>query len=226
MKDRIKTAAIIYSRSDSTRLPKKAFLPFGKTNLISHVAERASYINVDEIILATTDRDCDAQYDSILDDGHLNKTKKIKIFRGSCDDVVSRTIAALNKHKIDRFCRINGDCPFFPYNHINNFLYNTNFSFINNIRHRSFPYGLSIEILDTNFYIENSKNVDEHFKEHVTQHLYNHDKFFREKCISLKEVNRNYILNRDRFVIDTADDYNFWVERLASDSIKTNTIFL
>ena len=111
MNNKIKTAALVYSRSDSTRLPRKAFLPFGNTNLISYVLERAIHLNVDEIILATTDRACDDEYLSVLKN---KKFSDIKIFRGSCDNVVKRTLEALNENKIDRFCRINGDCPFFP----------------------------------------------------------------------------------------------------------------
>jgi spore coat polysaccharide biosynthesis protein SpsF (cytidylyltransferase family) len=223
MDKNIKTAALIYSRSDSTRLPRKAFLPFGNTNLILHVIERAINLNVDEIILATTDRLCDDEYQSIFDN---NKFKNIKIFRGSCNNVVHRTIQALKENKIDRFCRINGDCPFFPYNHINDYMHNTKFCFINNIRQRTFPYGISIEILDTEYYVNNSHNVDKIYQEHVTQHLYIKEQSNVEKCLLLEEINKNYNENIDRYVIDTIEDYNFWKNKIANDSLNPNKIFL
>lgn len=223
MNNIIKTAALVYSRSDSTRLPRKAFLPFGNTNLISYVLERAIHLNVDEIILATTDRACDDEYLSVLKN---KKFSDIKIFRGSCDNVVKRTLEALNENKIDRFCRINGDCPFFPYNHINNYIHNMDFEFINNIRERTFPYGISIEILNTKFYKYNSNNVDINFQEHVTQHLYDKEKFILEKCLLLDEVNKDYSENIDRYVIDTSQDYNFWTDKVTTDSLKPDKIFL
>ena len=112
----MKTAALIYSRSDSKRLPGKAFLSFGDRKLISHVLIRADLLDVDEIILATTERACDDQYEDLKRNVDKETEKQVKIFRGNCDDVVDRTISALSVNNIDRFCRINGDCPFFPYN--------------------------------------------------------------------------------------------------------------
>ena len=226
MINEMKTAAIVYSRSDSTRLPKKAFLPLGQISLISHVLLRSCKLNVDQIILATTNRSCDDEYEQLLKSDELKGVKNINIFRGSCDNVVKRTIDALAANQIDRFCRINGDCPFFPYNHINNFIDNKKFSFINNIRYRSFPYGISIEILDTEFYLNNSKNVKKEYQEHVTQHLYKHDKFLNEKCLFLNEINQEYFETTRSYVIDTVDDYNFWSKKVKTDSLKPDTILL
>ena len=53
------SAAIVYARTDSERLPQKALRPFAGTNLISHVLRRACRLDVDRIILATTTRSCD-----------------------------------------------------------------------------------------------------------------------------------------------------------------------
>ena len=100
------------------------------------------------------------------------------------------------------------------------------YEFINNIRERTFPYGISIEILNTKFYKHNSNNVDKNFQEHVTQHLYNREKFVLEKCLLLDEINKGYSENIDRYVIDTSQDYNFWTDKIITDSLKPDKIFL
>ena len=130
------------------------------------------------------------------------------------------------KTKLTGFVELMGTVPFFPYNHINNYIHNMDFEFINNIRERTFPYGISIEILNTKFYKYNSNNVDINFQEHVTQHLYDKEKFISERCLLLDEVNKDYSENIDRYVIDTSQDYNFWTDKVANDSLKPDKIFL
>lgn len=222
----MKTAALIYSRSDSKRLPSKAFLSFGNRKLISHVLIRAGLLDVDEIILATTDRACDDQYEDLKKQVNQETRKQVKIFRGNCDDVVDRTISALRVNNIDRFCRINGDCPFFPYNIINEYMEQHSYPFINNLRERSFPYGMSVEILDSEFYINNSKDVEKNEREHTTLHLYRQNFFKQEKLINMNKLNLKNNSEIDRFVIDTKEDYEFWVGKIDELSLKVDSIFI
>ena len=49
-------AAIVYARSDSTRLTRKAFRSFGDNTLLEHVILRANQLSVDAVVLATSDR--------------------------------------------------------------------------------------------------------------------------------------------------------------------------
>ena len=53
------SAAIIYARQDSSRLPNKIFSKISKYSILECLLNRSKYLNVDMIILATTDRKLD-----------------------------------------------------------------------------------------------------------------------------------------------------------------------
>lgn len=204
------SAAIVYARTDSERLPQKALRPFAGTNLISHVLRRACRLDVDRIILATTTRSCDdvlVQHVKALNKEN-EYCREIDAFRGDCDDVVQRTKDALSRFGVRRFARINGDCPFFPVAALNGALHDMQYQFINNIRLRNWPYGMAVEVLDADFYLQESEFVSADLREHTTAHLYRCAKYPLEKNLAPIETPNNSPARR--FTIDTKEEYECW----------------
>ena len=74
--------------------------------MISHLIERLKSITFfDEIILATTNNKIDDKFVNIA------KKHKIKIFRGSEENVKLRVLQAAKKFSADVICNVTGDCP-------------------------------------------------------------------------------------------------------------------
>lgn len=207
-------AAIVYARSDSTRLPRKAFRSFGDNTLLEHVILRANQLSVDAVVLATSDRLVDDEIAKLGMNLQNKSGKKILIHRSSFNDCVQRTKNAIMEYDISRFCRINGDSPFFPIALTNKYITNKSYKFYNNIRNRSYPYGLSVEIVDSNFYFEKSVNVADHQVEHTTAHLYADAKYQEEYLITDSISPLHVCDETTRYVVDTQEDYTFWISQI------------
>ena len=107
--------AVIYTRTNSKRLRNKALLKIYKNKcLIEKVVENTLKIkSIKNIIVATTNSNKDKIFEQVL------KKYKIKIFYGSTNNLIDRTIKCSKKYKFDYFVRICGDRPFFSYTYIN-----------------------------------------------------------------------------------------------------------
>ena len=200
----MKSAAIIYGRTNSTRFPKKCFAPLGKAdNPLAHwVVKRAENLNVDLLVFATTNKSSDDELTHSLQELGISN---LNIFRGNESDLVQRTVDCLLQMEIDLFARINGDSPFFPVSEINQTLSlmtdNNNCKFASNLKERTYPYGVAVEVVNASFYIENALAANQDELEHTTQHLY---RIASDQIIS---VDHEFNLNKVSLTIDTESDY-------------------
>ena len=167
--------AFIYARTDSSRLPGKIFLEIGGYKVIDIVHARAKRIDVDQVIILTTDRNVDDSLAEYCD------RKGYNCFRGHSTDLVTRTIQAIDAYKPSIMVRINGDSPL-----IEPILINAGLNYIraedsnvagrpdmvSNIVTRSFPYGVSVECIRATVYTRLAAEAAPEEREHVTQHLY------------------------------------------------------
>src|SRR3989344_6242640 len=88
-------------RTNSSRLPNKTLLKFRGKRSIEHVIDRVKKVKgVDEIIMCTTTEPSD----DILE--QIAKKNKIKVFRGSLEDKVSRWLGAADKFNLDYFVTV------------------------------------------------------------------------------------------------------------------------
>lgn len=88
-------------RTNSSRLPGKTLLKFRGKRSIEHVIDRVKKVKgVDEIIMCTTDNPSDDVLERIA------KKNKIKVFRGSLKDKVSRWLGAADKFNLDYFVTV------------------------------------------------------------------------------------------------------------------------
>ena len=129
------------------------------------------------------------------------------VVRGNPFNLVDRTQSAIKKSKCDFFVRLNGDSPFLDFNLIQGSLqYIYNYDFVTNLwPERSFPYGISVEIVNCTKYLELIKYCTIEEVEHVTSHLY---RLMRNGCdLKVKTIKSKKSFNLDeKYVIDTKED--------------------
>lgn len=191
-------AGFIYARSDSTRLPNKIFKKFGKRYLIDIVIERLRCCNLDTLYLLTSKRALDDQLAKYCEE------KGIVVFRGDFEDLVLRTVQAIEVLPVKKFLRVNADSPFISPTLVN---YSLNFSedkkFISNLFDRTFPYGVALELIDCDWYCQCASLRMHDNKEHLTHHLYQN--LLIEESLS---ITQNYDLRNYQLTIDTSEDYH------------------
>ncbi len=101
-----KVVSIILARSDSVRLPSKHLLSVRGRTMLSYLIERVNNIpEVDETIVATTDRDCDIE---IVREALLYGAK---VYKGSLHEVVGRFYGGASDFGADIIVKANGDNP-------------------------------------------------------------------------------------------------------------------
>ena len=142
--------------------------------MIKWILSRATRLDIDVIILATT---CCHGDDPLVRYAQSLKIDKLAIVRGDTTDLVDRTIKCLDTESVDVFARINGDSPFFPVSETNLAFEtvdkNPTCKFVTNLLNRSYPYGVAVEVVTSEYYLEHSVGVPQDALEHTTQHLYN-----------------------------------------------------
>ncbi|MCF7889137.1 MAG: hypothetical protein K9L78_03360, partial [Victivallales bacterium] len=163
-------AAIILSRTDSTRLPGKALLKIKNKTLLEWCIESLKGESNYKIIVATTKRKIDNTIVEIAQKNNVN------FFRGDKNNVAKRVLDCANSYNLSAFARVNGDSPFIRKKLIIkafNKIQESNFDFVTNLVPRHFPYGISVEVFKTKTYEDAYKSLEtDEQKEHVTTYFY------------------------------------------------------
>jgi spore coat polysaccharide biosynthesis protein SpsF len=194
----IHVAGFIYSRSDSKRLPGKPFVEVGGSRMIDVIFSRAQRLNVQKIVLLTTDRSVDDRLaDYCLSQGH-------EVFRGDAIDLVKRTLQGIQAFDVDGFVRINGDCPLLEPTLINAGLarLGKHAALVSNLFRRTFPYGVAVECVSSSLFKEFARLASESEREHVTNHLYRLKHRFTTVSIENATADHSGL----RLTVDTAED--------------------
>src|SRR6187401_1254787 len=140
--------AIVVARLDSRRLPGKVLADIGGEPLLWYVISRVQLVRAFEgrVVIATSDRPVD---DPLAD---CCQARGWPVFRGSADDVAGRLLACAEHHGWEWFARINGDSPLTDPELLGEACEVASFDdhdFVTNLQPRSFPYGVSAELLRT-----------------------------------------------------------------------------
>lgn len=164
---------IVLCRFNSTRLPGKILSEIRGRAVISYIVERIRLADPNRTIVVATSVD---PSDDPID--LYCRRSGINCFRGSLDDVAGRFLDCAEFYGFDFAVRINGDNLFVDVSTLQAMLAVADtdvFDFVTNVPGRTFPYGMSVEIVRTSFYEEAiaSINALEH-REHVTSWLYIH----------------------------------------------------
>lgn len=188
----------------STRLPGKVLLPLGDKTVLGVLVERASQSKyVDEIVVATTINQTDQP---IVDFCAANK---IKYFRGSENDVLSRVLGAAEAHEADLICELMGDSPFVDpiiidqviTSHLaGNYDYTATFW-----PYDTFPMGFAVQIFPTSVLAKAAELTDDPIDHvHVSCFIYHHPEIFRLNGLRADWATHAPDL---RLCIDTQEDY-------------------
>ena len=200
----MKIGAIILCRYNSSRLPGKILEEVKERSILENITLRLEQVkNLDKIVVATSEE----ASDDVIND--LCKAERISCHRGDLNNVAERFLSAAQEFQLDYAIRINGDNIFIANTIMEkmiNIAKEQNLDFVSNVPGRSFPYGMSIEILKTSYYAELIKGFSksEHF-EHVTKYIYDND----------TEMGQYFVTNEDfpelkmqQLAVDTPEDLN------------------
>lgn len=196
-KIKIKLLVIIQARLSSKRFKRKVLsLIYGKPLLWYVLMSVKKSKNVKKIIVATSNKKSDDPIAIFL------KKNKTKMFRGSLTNVAERLLIAAKRQKAKQFIRISGDSPFIDYRIIDKLIkinktLPVKYDLITNVFPRSFPSGMSVEIIKTNSLEKMLHNFSKLDKEHVTTYFYrNHKKFKIKNLKTMRKTNNKYSIDR------------------------------
>lgn len=213
----MKIGIIILSRYSSSRLPGKALMKINGKEILNYIVERLlKVVSRNNIVIATS---FDQSDDKIAEFALRNN---VNCFRGSLENVSLRFCQAAEYYNFDYAIRINGDNIFLDIELLRSMITltkNKDFDFISNVKGRTFPKGMSIEIVKTEYYKAQLKkiNLSPELFEHVTLFLYSLDGNF------------HFIYNHKlpeaaglQFALDTIEDFDR-TEKIINEMEKNHT---
>ena len=156
---------------------------------------------ISDIIIATSKYKIDDDIETYC------KNKKIKIFRGNLDNVASRFFEVSKIYNLKKVIRVSCDSPFINHKIIDKGIIlskKSNYDIITNVFPRTFPKGLSFEIIKTSIIKKYIGLFSKKEQEHVTTYFYKNHKNFKIYNFYAK---RNF--SDINLCVDTLKDLNF-----------------
>lgn len=214
----MKIGAILLCRFSSNRLPGKILKRINGKPILQLILERLKKVHgLDSITVATSTESSD---DPIHEFCLKND---FDCYRGDLNDVSLRFINSALSRNLDYAARINGDNLFVDiptFEKMITIALSSNSCFVSNVKDRTFPKGMSIEIVNIDYYHNvYQKFNSEFYKEHVTLYLYDH----------IDENAMKFVYNTEfpemagvQLAIDTIDDFKM-AEKLFEFFIKDHT---
>lgn len=200
-----KVGVIVLSRFNSSRLPGKALKKIEGKEVLTYIIERLSQVfTKEEIVIATSIEKTDEPISDYC------RENNIKSYRGSLNNVAERFYKAGLENNFDYSIRINGDNIFVDVDllkELKNEALKDKYDFITNVKDRTYPKGMSIEIVRLTNYALNLKLIEEseNLKEHVTlcyyESLLKNTKYFYKYNTELKGA------SGIQLALDTQEDF-------------------
>ena len=158
---------ILLARMSSRRLPGKALRQIEDKVVLGHILDRVRLgAGTLPIVVATS---TDADDDPIEE--YCRRTG-VECFRGSLDNVAERFVGCAEHHGWDFAVRINGDNIFSDPETLKSMIAvaeTGEFDLVSNILKRTFPYGVTVEIVRVSFHRKHLNSwTDSRHTEHVT----------------------------------------------------------
>jgi len=198
----MKIGVIILSRFDSIRLPGKILKPILGKPTLSFILERIKCINPPiEFIVATSNENMD---DPIA---FYCKENKVKVFRGSKLNVAKRFLSCAEYYNLDFAIRINGDNIFTDPVIIQDMVsiaQTGRYNFLSNVQGRTFPPGVSVEIVNVDIMRRYISKFNQYEQEHVMPYFYYH--LPEEDVYHFKNSKFRYP-SKIHLALDTIDDF-------------------
>jgi len=198
-----KIVAIIQARITSTRLPGKVLMEIEGKSMLWHVLNRLKFSKkLDDIILAIPN----TKENDILE--KFAKDNKVRYFKGSEEDVLSRYYETAQKFNCDPIARVTSDCPLIDPEVVDLVVekyLDLGADYTSNTIKKTFPRGLETEVFSFRIleraYTEAKNDLE---REHVTLYFVKYPEIFR-----LVNVVNEKDLSYMRWTVDEAKDLEF-----------------
>jgi spore coat polysaccharide biosynthesis protein SpsF (cytidylyltransferase family) len=158
------------------------------------------------LVVATTDRPVDDPIVAFCGEHGY------QCYRGPTEDVSGRLLGAATELGLDWFYRLNGDSPYVDPALLAEawrIACGGEYDLVTNLAPRSFPYGISVELIRTGAYAIARRGMTEpRHLEHATLFLYEHLHYFRYYNMLLEGEDQSGV----RLTVDTEEDYAFFVQ--------------
>ena len=191
---------IILCRYNSNRLPGKILKEIEGKVILKYIYERLQLIkNEVKIVVATSVYESDDKIEKFC------ISNSIPCFRGDLADVSKRFLDCAEYFNFKSIVRINGDNIFTDSKLIDymiDYFKLNNLNFLSNVKGRTWPKGISVEIIKTSFYKSFISQFSDSDKEHVMTFFYKKD--FDNVQFIKNQININSNIN---LAIDTIEDF-------------------
>ncbi|NAS10978.1 cytidylyltransferase domain-containing protein [Poritiphilus flavus] len=195
------TGIAILCRYNSSRLPGKILKQINGKEILTYILERLSPLTREyPIVVCTSTESTD---DPIAD---FCAEYGVKCFRGDLDNVALRFLNCAREYNFDHIVRINGDNIFLDPSliaHMISTIEQEQFHFISNVKNRTYPKGMSVEIVNVAFYEKCFPFFQQDDLEHVMTYFYRQDDEKIHFVYDAEGVGQG--LN---FAIDTPEDFS------------------
>lgn len=170
----MKAGIVVLCRFNSSRLPGKILAEIDGKPLLTYILERLKLSKFSkQIIIATSEESSDDPIANFCTENGY------KYFRGSLQNVAERFLCAAESEKLDYAVRVNGDNIFADPGIIDQAIETAisgSFDFVSNVKSRTYPTGMSVEVVKTSFYRRSLVKFNEaRFIEHVTLFFYENE---------------------------------------------------
>jgi len=201
----LKIVAITQARTGSTRLPNKILKKYlGKTLLQIHIERIKTSEKVNEIIVATTNKDEDDEIELI------SKKIGVSVFRGSENNVLDRFYQSVKEIKPDLIVRLTSDCTLIDSKLIDFMIeeaIDKDVDYCSNTLVDTFPDGQDIEIFKfkslEKAWISAKTSSD---KEHVTPFIKKNSSFYNKNLFSSINIYSKIDYKNVRICVDEKND--------------------
>ena len=199
MEKKLKVAAIIQARVNSSRMPGKVLEKIKDKNLLEIIYLRLKKSKkIQDIKFVIPKHASEKKLKN-----HL-KNNKIPFFEGSEKDVLDRYYQCAKKYNYDHIIRVTGDCPLVDSSLIDEMYMifkEKKLDFISNYSPPTFPDGLDISIFTFDTLKKAWTNSESKFdREHVVPYILNNKNFKQEN------FKNNLDLSLERWTVDEPED--------------------
>ncbi|MEP5611379.1 MAG: hypothetical protein ABJP45_03985 [Cyclobacteriaceae bacterium] len=201
----MKIGIIVLCRFNSSRLPGKILKEIEGKYVLTYILERLENSDYSEGVVVATSTS--ASDDPIAEYCQKNS---INLFRGSLENVSDRFAQCAKQNDFEYAVRVNGDNLFTDARLVDQgveIAVDGQYDFVSNVNNRTYPTGMSVEVVKTSFYLNLLDSFDSPtYREHVTSWLYEHPDsglykyFYNESMVAAHGL---------KLALDCEEDLNF-----------------
>lgn len=184
----------------SSRLPGKVVRPLGGRPVLGWMVRAAQEaVGVDDVVVATS---TDPGDDAVA---ALGEELRVKVVRGSEDDVLSRFMIALKETEADAIVRLTADCPLADPSLISAVVAlwraYPSLDYAATTLVRTLPRGLDVEVASREALLIADEEAESFHRTHVTSYLYDSKRTFHTMGLVVQPA-----ANDLRITLDTSED--------------------